>query len=125
MASATNYLRDSIVRHVLRNEPYTSPQDVWLALFTSPTDEEGAGTEVTGGGYARQTITFSTTADDGTLENNSLTFTDMPEVTVVGLGIFDDDTAGNMLYFANFSPVSVEVSDTYPVNAGTLSVIHL
>ena len=125
MASATNYLREQMIAHILDNTSYTSPTDVYLALFTSATDEDGGGDEVTGGSYARQVITFSATTVDGERENDSLSFTDMPATTVEGLAIFDADTGGNMLYYANFAPVSVDASDTYPVNAGVLTVRHL
>jgi hypothetical protein len=125
MASATNYLRSALANHVLTNTPYTSPTTVYLALFTADLDADGDDSdEVTGGSYAREAISF-TEADPGEMSNSSLSFTDMPEVTVRALAIMDASTGGTMLYYANFSPVSVGASETYPVNAGTLVIKHL
>lgn len=125
MATATEYLRSAIGDHVLNNTALTSPTDVYIALFTTDSDATGPGTEVTGGSYARQAIPFVENATAGEFENTSVSFTDMPEATVVGIGIFDASTAGNMLYFANFSPVSVGATDTYPVDGGTVTITHI
>ena len=119
---ATEYLRTVVGNHVLNNTAYTSPEDLYVALFTAAPTVSGGGTEVTGGSYARAVITFTETATDGEFENNSVSISDMPEVTVVAIGIYDDETAGNLLAFEAFSPVSVATSDTYPINAGVLTV---
>lgn len=124
MSSATNFLREAIGAHVLQGTTYTPPSDLYVALFTTETDEDGGGTEVTGGSYARAIITFTSAIEDGWFENNSVSITDMPATTVVGIAIMDALTAGNMLYFANFSPVSVDASDTYPINAGVMTIKH-
>jgi hypothetical protein len=125
MASATTYLRSALANHVLDNTAYTSPTTVYLALFTADLDADGATTdEVSGGSYAREALAF-TEGDPGEMSNASLSFTDMPATTVRALGIMDAASGGNMLYYANFSPVSVGASETYPVNAGTLVVKHL
>jgi len=122
---ATEYLRDAVGEHVLQNTAYTSPTTLYLALFSEAPDVTGGGVEVSGGSYARQEVTFTSTATAGEFENNSLSFTDMPETTVVALGVYDDLTAGNLLYFETFSAVSVSASDTYPVNAGVLTIRHI
>ena len=119
---ATEYLRTMVGNHVLNNTVYTSPEDLYVALFTTAPTIEGGGTEVTGGSYARAIITFTETATDGEFENNSVSISDMPEATVVAIGIYDDETAGNLLAFEQFSPVSVAASDTYPINAGVLTI---
>lgn len=121
---ATNYLLTSVGNHVLTNTPWTSPTDVYCALFTAAPDKTGGGTEVAGGSYARQAVTWTETTTDGEFENNSLSFTDMPEATIVAIGIYDASTAGNLLYFEVFSPVSVGATDTYPVNAGVITIRH-
>ena len=121
---ATNYLRTSVGNHVLTNTAWTSPTTVYCALFTDAPDETGGGTEVTGGSYSREAITWTETSTDGEFENNSISFTDMPEATVVAIGVYDADTAGNLLYFETFSPVSVAATETYPVNAGVMTIRH-
>ena len=119
---ATEYLRTMVGNHVLNNTAYTSPVNLYVALFTVAPTTAGGGTEVTGGSYARAIITFTETATDGEFENNSVSISDMPEATVVAIGVYDDETTGNLLAFETFSPVSVAASDTYPINAGVLTI---
>jgi len=57
--SKTDFLENKIINHVLRNTAYTAPATVYAALFTATPGESSAGTEVTGGSYARQAATFS------------------------------------------------------------------
>lgn len=60
MSDASNYLEDAIIDHVFRNTALTSPTTVYVALFTAVSDAEaGTGTEVSGGAYARQAVTFA------------------------------------------------------------------
>jgi hypothetical protein len=126
MSFATHYLRSAIGNHVLGGPTYTQPSDVYLALFTQDIDENGATTdEVTGGSYARQVVSFTEDAVvDGLFDNTSVSFTGMPETTVRAIALMDAATGGNMLYGANFSPVSVAASETYPVNGGTFRIRH-
>ena len=55
----TDYLEGKLSDHTVRHVSYTSPTTVYLALFTSATDDTGGGTECTGGSYARQAAAFS------------------------------------------------------------------
>ena len=98
-AAMTDYLADAIRDHTLRNTAYTSPTTVYLALFSTATTEAGGGTEVTGGSYARETITFNVGTLAGEAEQSgTITFASMPTVTVVSLAVFDALTLGNMLF---------------------------
>lgn len=105
MASMTDYLEDALRDHVLRNTAYTSPTTVYLALFTSATDDAGGGTEVTGGSYARQAVTFAAgAAGSGAADNSSdVSFTNMPAATVTHAALFDASSGGNMLMHAALS----------------------
>lgn len=60
-----------------------------LALATATGTATAAGTEVTGGSYARQTIVFSAPSAGATSNNATISFTSMPAVTVTGIDIFD------------------------------------
>ena len=100
--SKTNYLETSLLNHVLRNTAYTSPTTVYVALFTVTPDETGGGTEVAGGSYARQTVTFTAPAPDSVSNTADVTF---PVATanwgtIVAFAIMDAASGGNMLYYA-------------------------
>ena len=119
---ATEYLRTNVGNHVMTNTAYASPTTLYVALFTVAPTAAGGGTEVTGGSYARQVITFTETATPGEFENTSVSITNMPAATVLAIGVYDALTAGNLLLWEAFSPVSVAITETYPVNAGVMTV---
>ncbi len=60
-----------------------------LALATATGTATAAGTEVTGGSYARQTIAFSAPSAGATSNSGAITFTGMPAATVTGIDIYD------------------------------------
>ena len=49
----SNALEDSILNHVYRTSTFTKPTALWIALYTADPTDADAGTEVTGGSYAR------------------------------------------------------------------------
>jgi hypothetical protein len=74
-------------------------------LFTVAPGETGGGTEVSGGGYARQSFTL--TAASGGATSNAADITFGPATanwgTIVAVGIFDAATGGNMLMYGNLA----------------------
>lgn len=109
MAALTDYLANAVRDHVLRNTAYTSPTTVYLALFTTATTEAGTGTEVSGGSYARQAITFVAGATAGLAEQDgAISFADMPACTVKAAAVMDAVSGGNMLIHGRL-PVAVDV----------------
>ena len=103
--SKTNYLETALLNHVLRNVSYTSPTLPYVALYTVAPSEAGGGTEVIGGGYARQAVTFTAPAPDSVSNSTDVTFpiASADWGTIVAFGIFDASTGGNLLYFANLT----------------------
>ena len=103
--SKTNYLETQLLNHVLRNVSYSSPTTVYVALFTVAPTESGGGTEVTGGAYARQAVTFSSPSPDQVSNTIDVTFpiASANWGTVVAFAIMDAASGGNMLYFANLT----------------------
>lgn len=95
----SDYLEAKILNHVLRNVTYTAPVAVYAALMTATPNDAGGGTEVTGGSYARQAITFGSTST-GTISNSSgLTFSALPVATITHIAVYDALTSGNLLYY--------------------------
>lgn len=128
MSAKTNYLEDALVNHVLRNTAMTSPTTVYCALFTDPPGEAGGGTEVAGGSYARQSVAFSSPSNGVTSNSATITF---PTATgdwgeVDSFAIFDDPTAGNMLYYGTLSVAkTVLTGDVFEFLSGQLSITEL
>ena len=127
MAAMSDFLENKIIDWLFRAQAIgvtgasaaagTGPTSLFIGLYTAnPTDVAG-GTEVSGGSYARVTVssslanwagtqgaatTVASSGATGTTSNNaSITF---PAPTanwgvVTGFGIFDASSAGNMLFY--------------------------
>lgn len=100
----TNYLEDAFINLFLRNnaDTFTPAATLYVGLATAVSDDEaGTLSEVTGGGYARQAITFSDPAGEGITSNSAEVL--FPEATadlglVTHFFIADASTAGNLYY---------------------------
>lgn len=123
MADATTYLKNELADHVFRNAAYTSPTTVYLALFTTATDDAGGGTEVAGGSYARQSVTFGAPTDGAVSNTGTVTFTNLPTATITHWAIFDAVSAGNMLVHDAFgSPINATAGDDQPFAVGDIDM---
>jgi hypothetical protein len=96
-------LEQAILKHILGVAAWTMPTTVYIALFTtSPAMPAGTGgVEVSGGAYARQPVTFGVAGSGPAAANNSALIT-FPTATaawgtIVGAGIYDALTAGNLI----------------------------
>lgn len=58
-------------------------------LMTANGSASSAGTEVTGGSYASQTVTFNAASGQSASATGTLTYTSMPAATVVGVELWD------------------------------------
>lgn len=118
MAALSDYLENKIIDYVLRAQAFTAPATVYVALFTANPSDTGGGTEVSGGSYARVSVSSSlanwagtqsagsTTASTGTggttSNNGAITFA-APTAnwgTITGMGVFDASTSGNLLFYS-------------------------
>ena len=112
----TDYLEDELLDHVLNNLAFTPPAAIYVGLFTTmPIDDGTGGVEVTGSSYARESVIF-TVASAGQVSNNgAVTFTQATALwgTVLGMGLFDALTSGNLLYYGTLAaPKTVDNGDT-------------
>lgn len=122
MASMTDYLEDALANHVFRNTAFTSPTDVYVALFTDETSDAGGGTEVSGGSYARQAISFAAPSAGQIVTDADITFTDMPAGTIISVAVFDAVSGGNMLAHGPLATSKVvNTGDNLTFSAGDLT----
>lgn len=125
MSAASDYLENALLDHVLRNTAMTSPSAVYLALYTAAPSDAGGGTEVSGGGYARQAITFAA-ASGGTISSSAeVTYTASGANygTVTHWGIFDAATSGNLLVHGALSASRVvNDGDTLTIASGDIDI---
>jgi hypothetical protein len=101
----TDYLQNALLNATVRNTSYTSPAAVYMALYSVAPTESTSGTELTGSGYSRESITFSAPSLGVATSNVAVTFgpatADWSLITAIA--IVDASSSGNILYFKNAS----------------------
>jgi hypothetical protein len=130
MAAMSDYLEDALLSHVLDGVSMTSPTSVYVGIHnTDPTDAD-SGTEVTGGSYARVTMTGGWTVS-GTTPTEATntaaiifpTATDATWGTATHFGIYDAATTGNLLiHGALTASKAIGDGDTFEFAIGNLVV---
>lgn len=130
MAAFTDFLENKLIDWLLRAQAVgitgasagagSGPTTLYVGLFTTAPTDSTAGTEVSGGSYARVSVTSGTTAwnntqgnttgastgTDGTTENASTITFPAPTANwgvVTSFGIFDASSGGNLLIYANLT----------------------
>jgi hypothetical protein len=125
MAEMSNYLENALINATLRNTTFTSPAVVYLALYTTDPTDADTGTEVSGGSYARQSITFGAPSNGVTTNTAAIEF---PQATgswgtITHVAIRDALTTGNMLYHTPLdASKTIATGDIFRVAIGSLSV---
>jgi hypothetical protein len=141
MSAASDYLENQLVDHLFRGATFAKPSSLFFALFTAAPSDSGGGTEVTGGSYARVSITPSNTNFNATQGGTSgvssgsggnttnavaITFP-APSAswgTVTHYGVFDASSGGNLLVWGALNtPKTINNGDAAPsFSAGNFSL---
>jgi len=125
MAEMSNYLENALVNATLRNTTYTSVATIYVALFTTDPTDAGTGTEVTGGAYARTSVTFAAPSNGASASSADCTFPTCTSTwgTVTHIGLYDASTSGNLLYHTPLdSSKLIETGDIFKIASGSLTV---
>lgn len=134
--NASKYLEDARVNWIRGTTYPTVPANFYIALLTTmPTAQDGTGAvEVTGGAYARQAVASGTAqwnavTTSGTAEQtkntNQISFTQATANwgTILGIGIYDASSGGNLLWFGTLtSSQTVNSGFTFVIAAGNLVI---
>ena len=126
MGSKTDYFEDLALDAALGNATYTSPSTVYSALFTVIPSDSSGGTEVTVAAYTRLATTFTSAGATTTGQAQNATArtfaTAATADTVVGWGLMDAGTAGNMVYWATVTETAIGVGDQATFGAGAIVI---
>lgn len=117
----SNFLNNIVLNLALRGQTYTPPVTVYVALFTVAPTAGGGGTEVSGGAYVRQAVTFNAPASQMVASSADVIFPIATASwgTIVAYAIMDQSVAGNMLYFNTLSSSrAVGINDQVRFPAG-------
>lgn len=95
----------------------------FLAFFTaSPTDAGTTTAELSGGGYARQSVTFGVPSNKVSANTNALTFSATPGTVITHIALMDAASAGTMRrWIALGSSVTVGTSGQVTVAVGAIT----
>jgi hypothetical protein len=125
MAEMSNYLENALINGTIRGTTYTAPSTIYVGLYTSDPTDANTGTEVSGGSYARTSVTFGVPSNGASLNSSAVEF---PQATAdwgtVGwIGLLDASTSGNLLYHTPLD-ISKTISngDIFKIAIGSLSV---
>ena len=121
----SNFLENALINATLRNTTYTSVATVYVSLWTSDPTDAGSGTEVSGGSYARTSVTFAAPSNGVTTNNADVTFPTATASwgTVGWIGINDASTSGNLLYHTALdTSKAIDSGDIFKIATGNLSV---
>jgi len=125
MGSFSDYYENKIIDHMLRNQAFTPPSTLYVALYTVSPSDSGGGTEVSGGSYARQAVTFTAASGGATSNSADIAF---PQATadwgtIVAVGIFDSSSGGNLLAWGTLTASkTVNNGDQFKILAGDLDI---
>lgn len=136
-AALTDFAENKIVDATLRAQAIGTPVTWYVALYTSCPTDSAAGTEATGGAYARVAVTagmaafagtqsagstIASSGTTGTTSNNAAWTFPTPSAswgTVVCWGITDAATAGNIWIYSSLTVSKViNIGDAVSFAAG-------
>ena len=142
MSAFTNYAENKIIDRVIRGQGGSFPTNWYVGLLTAAPSDSGAGTEVSGNGYARVQIAASAAAwaatdavgstaapsagSSGTTSNNASVDFPSPSGgwgTVSHFAVYDAASGGNMWWYgALVVAKQIFTGDPVKFPAGALSL---
>jgi len=131
MAQGKSNVQEDRVLNWLKGTAFpAAPGTLFVGLYTTAPDDTGGGVEVSGNAYARQSITFGAITNvangpDTMSSNADVLFpiaTPSGWGTIVAAGLFDAVTAGNMIYWATITNVTINAGDQLKVASGNATV---
>lgn len=127
MAALSDHAEKLLLDWLMTNGSATRPTAWYVALFTAAPSDAGGGTEVSTGGYSRQSVTFDAASSPGGTTSNSgavsFTASGASYGTVTHIGIFDASTSGNLLWHgALTASKTVADGDTLEFSAGNIDL---
>lgn len=138
MSAASDYLELEVLDHVLGKglRDYTSPANIYVALFTASTGLEtnspSAEVSTTGTAYARVAVTFAAASGGSATTSGDVTFTAATGSgfgTVTHIAIVDHATNTtwgsnvNVLFYGQLTTSKqIDASDVFKITAGNLTV---
>lgn len=122
--SLSNTFETRTLQWLFTADAVTRPSAWYIGLFTSNPGETGAGTEVSGGSYAREAATFTVSGNLAT----TASVVEFPTATaswgtITHGAVFDAASGGNMIaYGALTTAKAIDTGDILRIPAGDFDV---
>lgn len=125
--SKSDYLENAVLNHFLKGTSTSAPTNVYLGILSAVSTGADTQTEIAQSNYTatdgdgavtagnRPKIAFGTVSSgsvDGPTSNIEFENSSGSSFTVVGFGIWDAATSGNLLYYGTISSKTIENGDT-------------
>ena len=124
----TDYAENKFLEHSTGYATWTRPTNTFLGLFTVAPTDSTTGTEVSAGNYARIQIGWGAASGGQQSNTSSIRFPASGTAsadygTIVALGIFDNVTAGNLIWYGDLSAtVTIKTGDSYTITPGGITL---
>ena len=127
MAALSDVSEKLVLDWLMTTGSATRPTAWYVALYTGAPSDSGGGTEVSGSGYARKTVTFDAAATPGGTTQNSgdvsWTASGATFGTVVAIGIHTAVSGGDLLWHGNMTASkTIADGDTLEFSAGNIDL---
>ena len=127
MAALSDYAEKLLLDFLMTTETATRPTAWYVGLYTAAPSDSGGGTEVSGSGYARQTVAFSAASTPGGTTSNSgaVTFTAAGGSwgSISHIGLHDALTGGNLLWHGSMTAAkTIADGDTLEFAIGNIDL---
>lgn len=141
MSAMSDFLENKLIDQLFRGQTAPTTSTLHIGLLTAAPSDSGGGTEVSGGSYARASVTSSlanwagtqtagsTAASSGTggqTSNNAPITFETPTAswgTVTHFGIYDAATGGNLLFWGALTiSKTINEADAVTFPAASLAI---
>ena len=95
----SNDLANKLANATVRNVSYSSPATVYVALYSTAPTAATSGTELSGSGYTRESVTFDTPTAGTVASNVAVSFgaATADWLPAVAIAVTDASTSGNIM----------------------------
>jgi len=122
--SLTNTYETTTLTWLFTADSATRPTSWYIGLFTDDPGETGAGTEVSGGSYARTAVTLTVSGNTAT-NSGAVEFTAATGSwgTITHIGVMDASSGGTMIVHAALdASKTIASGDVFRIPAGDLDI---
>ena len=120
----SNDLANKLANATVRNVSYSSPATVYVALYSTAPTAATSGTELSGSGYTRESVTFDTPTAGTVASNVAVSFgaATADWLPAVAIAVTDASTSGNIMWFKSIATQVVKNGNTLELDSGDITI---